>query len=225
MTLLAGDRALLDAFRRGEGWAIERVYRHHVAQVVALLRRGFSFGSGGQMMQFHGYKDEWELETAVQDTFIQAFSPAAREAYDGLKPFGPYLLTIARNRVISNLRSDAREKRRRDSLRAEGVHERVPTPESAVARAEVRTLVDGFVRELPARLRRYYEARYEGDRTLMDAARELGLSRMQARTHEAKLRKRFLKYLKEKGVLFGPGGAPAGNDLIALALIFIARGW
>ena len=132
MTLLVDDRDLLDSFRRGEGPAIERVYREYVGQVTALLKSGFSFMSGGKSTYFKGYKDAWELECAVQDVFIQAFSARARESYDGVKPFGPFLMTIARNRVISLLRSETREQRRRTMLAAEGDP---PGPESPEKRS------------------------------------------------------------------------------------------
>ena len=199
MPLLTGDRALLDAFRRGEPAAIERVYHEYLGQVTGLLRRGFSFMSGGAQVHFKGYHDEWELECAVQDTFIQAFSENARQSYDGIKPFGPYLKTIARNRVISNLRSDQREARRRREFSAEPPREPTITPEGVAMREELRRLVERFIGGLPAEYRQFYELRYGQELNLMDAARSLGITRMKARIREQKLRQRFLAFLREKG--------------------------
>ncbi len=199
MPLLISDRELLDAFRRGERQAIERVYHAHVGQVTGLLRKGFSFMSGGQQIQFRGYQDDWELECAVQDTFILAFGPAARKAYDGIKPFGPYLLTIARNKVISNLRSDQRELRRRREFSAEPPRESEPTPESVIMRRQMRELVEAFVGGLPGPYREFYQLRYGEELNLMETARRLGVTRMKARIREQKLRKRFLEFLRKRG--------------------------
>ncbi len=200
MPLLIGDRALLDAFRRGEREAIERVYRAYVGQVTGLLRKGFSFMSGGQQIQFRGYHDDWELECAVQDTFIQAFSATARSSYDGIKPFGPYLMTIARNRVISNLRSEQREQRRRREFLAEPPRESGPTPESEAMERQLRQLVGAFVASLPVEFREFYDLRYGRELSLMETARRLDLTRMKARVREQKLRARFLDYMRRKGL-------------------------
>lgn len=215
--LLAGDRALLDAFRRGERAAIEAVYHAYVGQVTGLLRRGFSFMSGAQQIHFRGYHDDWELECAVQDTFIQAFSARARQAYDGINPFGPYIKTIARNRVISNLRSEQREARRRREYSAQPPREPTTTPESEAMQKQLRQLVSRFVEGLPGPYRQFYELRYGQELNLMETARRLGLSRMKARIREQKLRKRFLTFLRGQG--YGPGGAA-----LLLSLLFIPGG-
>jgi RNA polymerase sigma factor (sigma-70 family) len=209
VTLLLSDRKLLDGFRRGEKWAIERVYHAYVGQVARVLQKGFSFVSGGVPQRFTGYASAWELETAVQDTFIQAFSPAARCAYDGLNPFGPYLLTIARNRAISQLRSETREQRRRGALAAEPPPEAPLSPEKAMLRREVQSLVAEFRETLPAELRRFLEVRYGEERNLLEAARELGLSRMRARLRDRKLRQLFVDFLARRGYL-PHGGLPRG---------------
>lgn len=54
---------------------------------------------------------EGDLEVLVQNTFVRAFSPSARAAYDGLRPFGSYLVTIARNLLIDEARARNRERR------------------------------------------------------------------------------------------------------------------
>jgi len=206
---------LLDSFRRGEGWAIERVYREYVGQVVGLLRKGFSFMSGGQVMSFSGFSDAWELECAVQDSFIQAFSPAARQAYDGVQPFGPYLMTIARNRVISTLRSESREQRRRTALAAEGQPVGPESPERQAMRRELEQVVARFRDTLPPKLLLFFDTRYAEDRNLMETARRLGLSRMKARIRDQKVRQRFVSYLRKQGHLLS-GKVPHGLLLLVM---------
>jgi RNA polymerase sigma factor (sigma-70 family) len=215
VTLLLGDRALLDRFRAGERSAIQRVYHAYVDQVAALLRKGFPFMSGGQVMHFRGYDNAWDLECAVQDTFSHAFNPAARQAYDGVSPYGPYLLTIARNRVISQLRSDWRELRRRTAVATE-IPESPQTPEEQAIRGELRGIIDEFCATLEPIQLRLLELRYREERSLLEAARILGLTRMKARTLEQKLRQAFVRFLRQQGYLRGGGGS--APTLLALAM-------
>jgi RNA polymerase sigma-70 factor (ECF subfamily) len=154
----------------------------------------------------------------VQDTFIQAFSPSARASYDGIKPFGPYLMTIARNQVISRLRSEQREQRRRTSLAAEGPPPGPGSPEEAAMRSEVADLVAEFRGTLSAELRSFFDARYREDQNLMQAARALGLSRMKARIRDKKLRKRFLEFLRRRGYLQGTS-LPDGLLMVTLSMM------
>lgn len=219
MTLLLSDRALLDAFRRGEPQAVERVYREYVGQVAGLLRRGFSFMSGGQAVTFRGFHNPWDLECAVQDTFIQAFSERARQAYDGVSPFGPYLMTIARNRVISQLRSDQREQRRRSAFKAERPHQEARSPERAAMQSELQQVVEEFRNSLDDELRTFMRVRYGEERNLLDAARALGLSRMRARTRDRKLREAFVTFLRRRGYV-----TDTVDDIVD-ALLVLLTGW
>ena len=218
MTLLVSDRALLDSFRRGEGRAIERVYREYVGQVTALLKNGFSFMSGGNSTYFKGYSDTWELECAVQDVFIQAFSPRARESYDGIKPYGPFLMTIARNRVISLLRSETRELRRRSRLAAEGQPPGPESPEKQAIQQQLEETVKEFLETLDPELAQFFSRRYGEDRNLMETARMLGLSRMKARIKDRKLRKAFVEFLRRKGMLTSSGGLAGSLMLLVLMM-------
>lgn len=219
LPLLLSDRDLLEGFRRGDDQAIERVYHAHVAQVTALLRNGFSFMSGGQSIYFKGFKDAWDLEGAVQDVFIQAFSERARQSYDGIKPYGPFLLTIARNRVISLLRSEMREQRRRSMLAAEGPGPGPDTPERAAMQRQLEQLVARFIDGLDPALAEYYRVRYQGDHNLMQTARQLGLSRMKARIREQKLRQQFVEFLRRQGVLEQVGRGRGRGGLLMLLLL------
>jgi len=224
VTLLVEDRALLDAWRRGESSAIARVYSEYLDQVTGLLKRGFSFMSGGQAIFFKGYDSAWDLECAVQDAFIAAFSERARQSYDGISPFGPYLLTIARNRVISQLRSDARELRRRTRLSAEQPDDPPPTPEELAIRAELEQLVLTFKQTLQPDQLAFFNRRYTDDHNLLETARLLGLTRMQARTLDRKVRQAFVRYLRERGYLQGPAGGGGGTGLLLALLAGCSKG-
>jgi len=100
--------ATLRGFRAGDGAAMTAVYRMHVHDVARLLRHGFTFESAGRAHRFVGYGSAFELHDALHETFRRAFEPGARASYDGIRPYGPYLRTIARNVVLRAFR-DARE--------------------------------------------------------------------------------------------------------------------
>src|SRR3954454_2569848 len=105
MSLLVEQRALLDQFRRGERRALEQVYRHYAPDVAAFLQRGFTFASGARHLRFAGYRQPFDLENALQETFMRAFKESARLGYDGLHAYKGYLLAIARNLVLDELRT------------------------------------------------------------------------------------------------------------------------
>jgi RNA polymerase sigma-70 factor (ECF subfamily) len=197
MTTLLEDRRLLDGFRRGDESALTEVYREYVPKVVDALRLGFSFESSGNRLRFKGFSDPLELETFVQAVFIRAFSEPARMSYDGLRPFEPYLLTIARNVVIDELR------RRRSAIerlidvdpgdRSEPVSQ-APLPDEELEGNRVRRLVEDFVGSLDAHGRHYVQLRFADGLSQLAAAREMRISRMRARL----LEKRVLGGLKKR---------------------------
>jgi RNA polymerase sigma-70 factor (ECF subfamily) len=220
LTLLPSNRALLDAFRRGDDRAVERVYYAYVKQVAALLSKGFWFMSGGNPVRFTGFTNAWDLECAVQDTFVQAFAPSARQAYDGINPYGPYLMTIAKNRVISQLRSDWRELRRRTALAAEPkpLSGELEDPEEQSMREERRSIVEAFRSTCTPLQLRFLDHRYRDELSLLETARRLGMTRMKARTLEQKIRRQLLRYLRKRGLLRGAVGS-GGPSLWTLTLI------
>jgi DNA-directed RNA polymerase specialized sigma24 family protein len=104
MPVFASDRALLDAFRRGDRGALTTVYFHYVDEVAAIVRHGFSIPDTGA--QVRGIADESTQRDVVQEVFARAFAPRARDAYDGVRPYGPYLKRIARNLMIDRARAE-----------------------------------------------------------------------------------------------------------------------
>src|SRR5689334_16260622 len=105
MSLLVERRELLDRFKRGERQALEEVYRHYVPEVAAFLQRGFTFQSAGRTLRFSGFAQPFDLDNALQETFTRAFRESARLGYDGLRSYKNYLLAIARNFVLDELRT------------------------------------------------------------------------------------------------------------------------
>ena len=219
MTLLIERRELLDRFKKGERKALEEVYRHYVEDVANFLSRGFSFNSRDRQLRFTGYVQPFDLDNAIQETFTRAFKESARTGYDGLHSYKNYLLAIARNLVLDEFRnrevamSPFIEQQVTD--REVHVHDGEEAPASApsagasgghsaeqdLLQQELSQLYAAFVERLDERDRKFFHARFEEQKTQVDAGAECGLSHMQARTLEKKLRDRFLKFMQQRGYL------------------------
>lgn len=191
-------RWVLTGFRAGDTRALTEVYREHAPQIARQLRFGFSFESAGRAHRFVGYGSGFELHDALHETFRRAFEPRARLAYDGLRPYGPYLSTIARNVVLRGFRAGRRRFVELDETAApaEVVDAGFASPEVEVGRRQVRRLVRAFMDELDASQRRLLDVRFIEGKSQRDAADELGLGRQQVRSREARLRKQLIAYLK-----------------------------
>lgn len=200
---------LLRGFREGHTDALGEVYRRHADEVTKQLRYGFAFQAAGRHHRFVGCRSAFELHDALHETFRRAFEPAARERYDGLRPYGPYLRAIARNVVLRGFRArevqfpEVRDAGAGESEAAgvpiEVVDEGSQTPEQHVGRAQVRAVVQRFLQTLPGPDRRLLEVRFVEGKSQRDAAEVLGLGRQQIRGRETKLREQMLRYLRQQG--------------------------
>ncbi|MBC8073141.1 MAG: sigma-70 family RNA polymerase sigma factor, partial [Deltaproteobacteria bacterium] len=169
------SRATLRGFRAGEPDALREVYRAHAEDIGKLLRFGFSFESSGRAHRFVGYDSAFELQDALHETFRRAFEPRAREGYDGLRPYGPYLRTIARNVVLRAFRAQ----RQLFPLAEEGhgpgdgavvLADNEPSVEHAALRRELDVIVREFLDQLPADDRRLLTVRFLDGLSQRDAA-------------------------------------------------------
>jgi RNA polymerase sigma-70 factor (ECF subfamily) len=231
MSLLIEQRELLRRFKEGERRALEEVYRHYAPQVAAFLQSGFTFTSRDRTLRFSGYHQPFDLDNALQETFVRAFRESARLAYDGLHPYKAYLFAIARNLVLDEFRNrevamspfiEARAGGADLPSAADGEEAAPAQPlgdsqtgevsaEHDLLRRELGALYAGFLARLNDRDRIFFNARFEEQLTQVDAGQRAGLSHMQARTLEKKLRQRFLEFMHSKGYLEGYGapGKPA----------------
>lgn len=189
------DRDQLAAFRQGDRAALERVYQQFVEEVTAFLRRGFMYRTDSTQTRFSGVRDSYELESCVQEVFARAFEPRARTAYDGVRPYASFLVGIARHVVLDHLRASARHGEVIVSppvLDATVASPQVPEHERRALELVATFLAD----ECDDRDRELYELRYQRELSQSDAAAAAGLSRIQLRRWETKLRKRLLRFLK-----------------------------
>ncbi|MCA1664484.1 MAG: sigma-70 family RNA polymerase sigma factor [Myxococcales bacterium] len=231
MSLLIERRELLDRFKRGERRALEEVYRHYAPEVAAFLQRGFTFSSAGRPLHFRGYAQPFDLDNALQETFVRAFKESARLAYDGLHPYKSYLLAIARNLVLDEFRNrevamspfieqldgggggetidgavaegeSAAPASTTSDARSAGV-----SAEQEFLRNELGRLYAAFVARLQERDRTFFRHRFEEQQTQVEAGTACGLTHMQARTLEKKLRRAFLEFMQSNGYLEAYAGA------------------
>ena len=213
-------KQLLSGFKAGDRAALTEVYRLHAEQVALLLRHGFSFESGATRHRFVGYGSGFELQDVLHETFRRAFEPRARTAYDGIRPYGAYVTTIARTLVLRSFRA-------REVLfpLADGEHPSAatlapiddgPSPEREVHDAEVRELVAAFLATLGPEQRRLVQLRFVEGMSQRDAAQALGLGRQRIRTSEKQLRRQLLVYLREHGETTLIEGVVAAVGLPAL---------
>ena len=166
-----------EAFRSGKTWALECVYHEH----VHLVRRSVRVG-----LYRAGWLSSWNLADIVQETFARAFSPAARERYDGTRCYAPYVLAIARNCLVDWLRRVGREVPTDQDL--DPLFHPAGDCEGASAFApELVAAANCYVSSLSDELRAVHRQRFEFGQSQARAAAELGMSRQNLRTLEREL--------------------------------------
>jgi RNA polymerase sigma-70 factor (ECF subfamily) len=213
--LLMEDRALRDAWRAGDPAALRRVYEHYRPEVARLLRGGFSFHANQTTLRFTGYADPFTLEDALQETFLRAFREGARLSYNGLQPFKPWLLGIARNLVIDDYRRRRRElalfvpeaaephQREAQELAAadhpDRWGERAPDPERALHQRRQAALLQGFLESLDDGERALVQHHFVEQRSQEETARALGMDRNRVRRLIQDIRLKLLRFMKRHG--------------------------
>ena len=103
MSWLQRQPKLVVRFREGERDALAGVYWAYVKKVADLITFGFTTRSTPPA-RVEGLQEAQAQRDALQEVFVRAFARPARLAYDGLRPYGPYLLQIGRNLRIDQLR-------------------------------------------------------------------------------------------------------------------------
>ncbi len=201
MPIFEGDRALLDAFRQGERQALEKVYRTYIDDVLKLVRCGFVSGAARVQGQ---PTVEGQLELA-QEIFARAFSERARLGYDGLRPYRPFLIRLAKNLIIDRLRTSGREisvEDLDDSVLEEPEDGR--TPEERIHWQRLSEATQAYLKDQPPTLRRFIELRFMEERSQYEVLKILGITRRRVRTLEKQALSGLQAYLEEKGLGRGP---------------------
>ena len=173
-----------------------------------MLYNGFPVESGGKRFMFRGYKEPWRLENAVQEIFARAFTKSARGAYDGLRPYKNYLMTIARNYVVDGFRKDLRERIIFDDMPEYRLaeSENVPEPENPETAAVTRRLekeTSKFIAALNREDRALFDARFVDGRSVESCSEYLKISEYRVKRDERRLKKAFFVYMRQRGFFEG----------------------
>jgi RNA polymerase sigma-70 factor (ECF subfamily) len=195
VSFLAKDPKLLQRFRRGEPAALESVYRAYVDHIERVVRHGFHLIH--RDVHVAGVR-HGDLADLVQETFARAFTERARLAYDGIRDYGPFLTSIARNLLVDRARRSGRE------LSLDSMNEDPPMEvEEPWADDATMKLVRDYLGELGPELRGVHEERYVRAASQEEAARRLGLTRQRLRTLEKKLREGLAERMARAGIVPG----------------------
>lgn len=212
MLELHQDAALLKAYRAGEAWAFEILYRQYTTLVQRFLLGGFTFVSQGRTCRYRGGNAGVDVDAIVQETFTRAFSSSTRQHYDGERPFKNYLLSIAKNLVLRELARherlaslDSMEEttdvvlRRARTTGGGGLLPDEKSPEKASADAELTTITREFILTLTAEEKDFFQHRFVSGLTQEATAEEMGCTRARVKLLEKSLRTAFLERLRGRG--------------------------
>lgn len=200
MPIFLNDRPLLERFRHGVASALSRVYEFYLDDVIRLVRFGFVSGAA----RVSGEPERAKQLDFAHDVFTKAFEPRARDGYDGLRPYRPYLLRIGKNLLIDRARRAGREVGLED---VDLDDDSVAAPEDERSREEqlhfdrLRAATLEYLEGCDDELRRFVSLRFEGRTSQYEVAREMGITRRRARTLEKRAREGLRTYLEERKML------------------------
>jgi RNA polymerase sigma factor (sigma-70 family) len=203
MPIFQGQPHLLEAFRQGERWALEHVYRAHVRMLDGYLNTLARAGRCRELGQASAIAD------SLQEVFIRAFSPGARAAYDSTRPYAPYLRRIAKNLFIDQLRAQGRTLEQSvDTL--PDTSETVAVEGEPSADPLVANVLSAYLAALPPSLLGVYEQRFVLGNSQEIACSALGVTRRRLRTEEERLKSGLRRALVSHGILRGDLSVGAG---------------
>ena len=153
----------------GDGTAYRRLLEQITPYVRALAARRHS--------------DPGDVEDAVQDVLLTIH--ALRTTYDPVRPFGPWLVTIASRRLIDRLRRQGRQRSRETALTEE--HESLAMPPADMEQPERQRELAVALESLPPGQRQAIQMLKLKEMSLIEAAEKTGLSisALKVATHRA----------------------------------------
>jgi RNA polymerase sigma factor (sigma-70 family) len=206
MSLFRGNRALLDAFRAGEAFALEEVYTHYVQKIELLVAHGW-YDPKNQSRAYGVADYEVQVEL-VQEIFMRAFAEKARLAYDGVRPYKVFLLRIARNVIVDYIRKKPRDALSHAFIELDSDeinNSNVSVFEQLGEISENETELDwqrcvvateAFVKQLENVEKRFIDLRFKQELSLLEVARRLEMTRGKARFLEKDLGKKLKRHLQ-----------------------------
>ena len=176
-------------------------------------------------------KDRFEAEEAVQAAYVAAFS--AMDRFEGRSSLSTWLTRIVINEALGRVRS---ERRRRVRLESDGVpvletyREKLmagsenPAPDAAVAREQLRRLLEHAIAGLPDTFRTVFVLREIEGLSVEDTAEALGIPEATVKTRLLRARRKLQEALAPEvhGALNGTFPF-AGADCAALTERVMAK--
>lgn len=176
-------------------------------------------------------KDRFEAEEAVQAAYVAAFS--AMDRFEGRSSLSTWLTRIVINEALGRVRS---ERRRRVRLESDGVpvletyREKLmagsenPAPDAAVAREQLRRLLEHAIAGLPDAFRTVFVLREIEGLSVEDTAEALGIPEATVKTRLLRARRKLQEALAPEvhGALNGTFPF-AGADCAALTERVMAK--
>jgi RNA polymerase sigma-70 factor, ECF subfamily len=201
MPYLPANRQLLDDFRAGNSAAIADVYKHYAPGLAQFLKNGFPFEFRGSAGRFRGFKSPLELSECVQEVFARALTQDARLAYDGINPYSAYLAGIGRNYVLNEFRRRRNAAEALSGAQLDVLPQGVIQPDLDFEESEAVRLVGEFTASLTGPESNTYRVRFLEGKTQNEAAAALGITRIQLRRVERRIRKGLFDHLQARGYL------------------------
>lgn len=188
------DHALIESFKAGSSEAIEKLVERYE-------KRLFSFG-----LRMCGHQQD--AEDIAQETFLSAFRNLDRFRQE--TPLKNWLFKIAARVCFRKRRKKKGEPEREisiESLKEDNGDYVIPdiseTPDESVIRNELKTVIDGAVRELPSKYRMVFNLRDIEGFSTEETAGIVGISEqlVKTRLHRARLflRNKISAVYKEGG--------------------------
>ena len=187
--LLRDDAVCREAFRKGERWAMEAVYRRYAPLIYTIVSRGFA--------GFRGFYDAVQRDDAVQAVFATAFEERARLAYDGVNDYARFIRGLAQNVCRQILDKDRRFARTPEIDPGDGHEDLEEALLAAEALEACRRFRDGLADPLEKAVLDGYFAKGEAEETLAVA---LGVTRYRLRKAIAAVQKKMLRFKQQEGL-------------------------
>lgn len=205
MPLFVDNRSLLDDFRAGKRAALSAVCVAYMDDISILVRLGFALDASTHI---YGIPDSDEQRDVVQEIFVRAFGEKARMGYDGIRPYRPYLLRIAKNLMIDRARKARRQSRRVEPipglLDLDDLIDRnapMPQPEEDLDWKSQREATIRYMESLPRELQHFVQLRFVDCQSQVAVANALGMTRRRVRTLENRCLRGLVELLEREKLL------------------------
>ncbi|MBM4352562.1 MAG: sigma-70 family RNA polymerase sigma factor [Deltaproteobacteria bacterium] len=189
--LLSNDKALLARFRQGEREALMLVWNHYHPLVHGLACRGFG--------SYRGFRSPCDVDDTVSGAFLAAFEEGCRQRYDGIIPFGSFLLGIGRNVMRRQIKKAAREPAI-EPMPAQEQLDPGSTPEELVLKAEELEVLGRFPATLAHEEQDVFFGHYRDGLSEERLAVHLGRTRHVVRKCLHRVGRAFRRFLRDHGL-------------------------